>query len=1126
MTAKFHFVDLAGSERIKKTGASGSVMKEGININRGLLVLGNVISALTECSSKLVHVPYRESKLTRILQDSLGGNSLTGMIACVSPAESNYEESLNTIKYANRARNIQNTPHINRDPQTALISQLKQQIFDLQNENCSLKQLLSSSDIKWEDRRNSAQMRQSISPYNQKTGLDLEQEDLRNLKLKLVQMERLTKKLQAESITKQKSLNELEISMYTIKKERDILRLYNEKYKEGRTDFSNEEYVDLETKQSILETYKGEIEKMKLEIQRKDEFTKELQIEYEHLLISSRKDQDLLLEKIRLLGFYKKHIEKLESQTPKDLEKDIQESEKLIQEPSEEDEEWLEMENELVSIKTSAENELDFMSGTLKEKEELLRNITENNMELERNLLDVMKNQYHQKISNLEGELNGLVAELKKIEGQRDKALSQLNHTQGDVKNKEFDDKNRLMVQNFKSKIAQLENHLKEFRKKEKEQQHLQKLVQNQQNKITDLASEIKTIKNQKLQLNKKYREEIEKLDKFKAVRNREKIDWKKKELEKEVQISRLKSEKERMNMLMKKKDEEIVNNKKSQELFRNLCNKDFKPFNNAINPFSDYNKSNGFLGARRYATRKTSKIIEEKDGIIADYDLTEDNIVMSINCLQQKVLEILELDQKILNEEYELRRTQEDLENELKKQSEFLLKKEKIVLHHEDIITDWEEEEAFKRQNQELDTQINEFNMRIENLEDKIEFLKRKLTEIRKKSQRSGGINDLFYQFLQIERSNYKGFLKGILDKWSDMIKEILKMKEEIKRKTLDLNEHHSKYSTLELKYNMAQANFQSSLLKLQEEYEAKNLKMLQRQDLYTVCFKESKDITPFNNDNKTNQRNDPMEIENNTNYNIIKTTPEIKLVSFKEKRQLVRQEKLKEKENLSLTLNNQINPLKKDLESLKPKSPLKKRELTELVASPENFEPEVKVTQIVTIQDKNNESLPLFNFFPEFKDFSTCQTSFFDIKQEDTLNFQCIYQYNGANSSINCLKAIDKILYIGSKNGIQILDLECNRLVNEWKLDSNESELKTLNINREKNLLVYSYDNYIELRDLSTHQKINSLKARNNEIKDICFQDSAMFVAGKGTISRGGLNIYDFRRNRLNFYLLKNIN
>ena len=95
--AKFHFVDLAGSERIKKTGAVGKVLKEGININKGLLALGNVISALTETSKNKSHVPYRDSKLTRILQDSLGGNSRTTMIACCSPADSNADETFSTI---------------------------------------------------------------------------------------------------------------------------------------------------------------------------------------------------------------------------------------------------------------------------------------------------------------------------------------------------------------------------------------------------------------------------------------------------------------------------------------------------------------------------------------------------------------------------------------------------------------------------------------------------------------------------------------------------------------------------------------------------------------------------------------------------------------------------------------------------------------------------------------------------------------------------------------------------------------------------------------------------------------------------------------------------------------------
>lgn len=107
--SKFHFVDLAGSERLKRTAAQGDRRKEGININAGLLALGNVISALSDPSSKKsTHVPYRDSKLTRLLQDSLGGNSTTLMIACVSPAEINLTETINTIKYAYRARSIRN----------------------------------------------------------------------------------------------------------------------------------------------------------------------------------------------------------------------------------------------------------------------------------------------------------------------------------------------------------------------------------------------------------------------------------------------------------------------------------------------------------------------------------------------------------------------------------------------------------------------------------------------------------------------------------------------------------------------------------------------------------------------------------------------------------------------------------------------------------------------------------------------------------------------------------------------------------------------------------------------------------------------------------------------------------
>lgn len=99
---------------MKKTKATGDRAKEGIAINSGLLAMGKVIHALNDRSS---HVPYRDSKLTRLLQDSLGGNSQTLMIACISPADSNFGETLNTLNYASRARNIKNRVMVNQDYQ-------------------------------------------------------------------------------------------------------------------------------------------------------------------------------------------------------------------------------------------------------------------------------------------------------------------------------------------------------------------------------------------------------------------------------------------------------------------------------------------------------------------------------------------------------------------------------------------------------------------------------------------------------------------------------------------------------------------------------------------------------------------------------------------------------------------------------------------------------------------------------------------------------------------------------------------------------------------------------------------------------------------------------------------------
>ncbi|KAL7457249.1 hypothetical protein ACHAWC_008771 [Mediolabrus comicus] len=150
---KLNLVDLAGSERQSKTGATGERLKEATKINLSLSALGNVISALSD--GKQHHVPYRDSKLTRILQDSLGGNTKTVMLANAGPADCNVDESLSTLRYANRAKNIKNKPLINQDPKDALlrgyqeeIAQLRQQLAQMSSSGAETQspKLEASSD--------------------------------------------------------------------------------------------------------------------------------------------------------------------------------------------------------------------------------------------------------------------------------------------------------------------------------------------------------------------------------------------------------------------------------------------------------------------------------------------------------------------------------------------------------------------------------------------------------------------------------------------------------------------------------------------------------------------------------------------------------------------------------------------------------------------------------------------------------------------------------------------------------------------------------------------------------------------------------------------------------------------
>lgn len=192
---KLNLVDLAGSERQSKTGAEGKRLKEATKINMSLSALGNVISALVAGKGK--HIPYRDSKLTRLLQDSLGGNTKTVMIACISPSTDSYDETLSTLRYANRAKNIKNKPTINEDPKDALLR-------EYQNEIDRLKKMLQTQ---------SEQMPSSetVSAQQGKVELSMESKQVRVVEgastgLSQADMDILRDRLQAQHEEKARAL--------------------------------------------------------------------------------------------------------------------------------------------------------------------------------------------------------------------------------------------------------------------------------------------------------------------------------------------------------------------------------------------------------------------------------------------------------------------------------------------------------------------------------------------------------------------------------------------------------------------------------------------------------------------------------------------------------------------------------------------------------------------------------------------------------------------------------------------------------------------------------------------------------------------------------------------------------
>ncbi|KAI1897691.1 hypothetical protein AGOR_G00085890 [Albula goreensis] len=290
---KLNLVDLAGSERQSKTGVQGERLKEATKINLSLSALGNVISALVD--GKSTHIPYRDSKLTRLLQDSLGGNAKTIMVATLGPASYNYEETLTTLRYANRAKNIKNKPRVNEDPKDALLREFQEEI-------ARLKAQLDKRGMLTRKRRRNARKKKAVDDGEGEAMMDGEGEEEEEMEESVEKdvedyMKEQEEKLELEKAAirddrslvaeeKQKLLHEKEKMMVDLRKEQEAMEMLTAKFKAMESkllvggkniiDHTNEQQKMLELKrQEIAEQTRRERE-MQQKMFLQDEETLEL----------------------------------------------------------------------------------------------------------------------------------------------------------------------------------------------------------------------------------------------------------------------------------------------------------------------------------------------------------------------------------------------------------------------------------------------------------------------------------------------------------------------------------------------------------------------------------------------------------------------------------------------------------------------------------------------------------------------------------------------------------------------------------------------------------------------------------------------------------------------------------
>lgn len=563
LTAKFHFVDLAGSERLKRTGATGDRAKEGISINCGLLALGNVISALGDMSKKATHVPYRDSKVTRLLQDSLGGNSRTLMIACVSPSDRDFIETLNTLKYANRARNIKNKVIANQDKASKQLAILRSEITTLQQELLDYKMGKRTLDADGVETVNDMIL--------ENTMLQTENDKLR---------QRL------------KALNEVIESLKT-----QNTQLIAEKAALGISNISEDARAGEITK--MIENYIQEIEELKsklteseaMALQLKKRTTTPMRLSAMSPMmspISMASSLDICGSPTGMAGSVlldaKKDLKKLkrvkkgkmtrsqsEKETVSDNEKeqnDVEPELEVNENVNNEKGDGVEVEedNEEMDEEDDDEDELEDLeesSGDSDSEDKDSDNIHEDLAELTCEIsikqklveeLEQTQKRLHSVRVQYEEKVVQLQVKIKSIEMERDTILSNI----GSVESQSSDKVKKVKVE-FEKKLTGLQNDLKKLQAAKKEHAKMLKNQSHYEKQLKTLQHELGEMKKTKVKLMKQVKEEADRNKQSEARRNKEVAQLKRDQIQKENRIRNLEKEKKQKETVLKRKVEEVL---------------------------------------------------------------------------------------------------------------------------------------------------------------------------------------------------------------------------------------------------------------------------------------------------------------------------------------------------------------------------------------------------------------------------------------------------------------------------------------------------------------------------------------------------------------------------------------